>query len=54
MVLFAQYTHIPLRSEGGGDEAMKAYLEPDEVTLMEKAATNLRDRLLIHLGGKLA
>ncbi len=33
---------------------MKAYLEPCEVTLMEKAATNLRDRLLIrmlfHLG----
>ena len=33
---------------------MKAYLEPCEVTLMERAATNLRDRLLIrmlfHLG----
>ena len=33
---------------------MKAYLEPDEVAMMEKAATNLRDRLLIrtlfHLG----
>lgn len=28
---------------------MKTYLEPDEVTLMEKATTNLRDRLLIHL-----
>jgi integrase/recombinase XerD len=28
---------------------MKAYVEPDEVTLMEKATTNLRDRLLIHL-----
>ena len=28
---------------------MKAYLEPDEVTLMEKATTNLRDRLLIRL-----
>ncbi len=54
MVLFAQYTHIPLRSEGGGDEAMKAYLEPDEVAIMEKAASNLRDKLLIrtlfHLG----
>ena len=54
MVLFAQYTHIPLRSEGGGDEAMKAYLEPDEVAMMEKAASNLRDKLLIrtlfHLG----
>jgi len=33
---------------------MKAYLEPDEVTMMEKAASNLRDKLLIrilfHLG----
>lgn len=33
---------------------MKAYLEPEEVTLMEKATTNLRDslliRLLFHLG----
>ncbi|MFP3880587.1 MAG: tyrosine-type recombinase/integrase [Dehalococcoidia bacterium] len=28
---------------------MKAYVEPKEVTLMEKAATNLRDRLLIRL-----
>ena len=28
---------------------MKAYVEPDEVTLMEKATTNLRDRLLIRL-----
>ena len=28
---------------------MKAYLEPDEVTLMLKATTNLRDRLLIRL-----
>ena len=28
---------------------MKAYLEPEEVTKMEKAASNLRDRLLIHL-----
>ena len=28
---------------------MKTYLEPDEITLMEKATTNLRDRLLIHL-----
>ena len=28
---------------------MKVYLEPDEVALMEKAATNFRDRLLIHL-----
>ena len=33
---------------------MKAYLEPREVTMMEKATMNLRDRLLIrilfHLG----
>jgi len=33
---------------------MKAYLEPEEVELMEKAAGNLRDKLLIrvlfHLG----
>ena len=33
---------------------MKAYVEPAEVILMEKAAGNLRDRLLIltlfHLG----
>jgi len=28
---------------------MKAYLEPNEVALVEKAATNLRDRLLIRL-----
>jgi len=28
---------------------MKTYLEPDEVTLIEKAASNLRDRLLIRL-----
>ena len=28
---------------------MKAYLEPEEVSLMEKATTNLRDRLLIRL-----
>jgi integrase/recombinase XerD len=28
---------------------MKAYVEPDEVTLMERVTTNLRDRLLIHL-----
>jgi integrase/recombinase XerD len=28
---------------------MKAYLEPAEVALMEKATTNLRDRLLIRL-----
>jgi len=28
---------------------VKAYVEPDEVTLMEKATTNLRDRLLIRL-----
>ena len=28
---------------------MKAYLEPDEVAMMEKAASNLRDRLLVRL-----
>jgi len=28
---------------------MKTYLEPEEVALLEKAATNLRDRLLIRL-----
>ena len=28
---------------------MKAYLEPDEVTLIEKAASNVRDRILIRL-----
>ena len=28
---------------------MKAYLEPEEITLMEEATTNLRDRLLIRL-----
>ena len=28
---------------------MKTYLEPKEIDLLEKAATNLRDRLLIRL-----
>jgi integrase/recombinase XerD len=28
---------------------MKAYVEPDEVALMEQTTTNLRDRLLIRL-----
>lgn len=28
---------------------MKSYLEPTEIALLEKAAENLRDRLLIHL-----
>ncbi len=28
---------------------MKAYLEPDEVVLLESQAANLRDRLLIHV-----
>ena len=28
---------------------MKAYLEPQEVVMMEKAAANLRDKLLIHI-----
>jgi len=37
---------------------MKTYVEPDEVTLMEKAASNLRDkiliRLLFHLGCRIS
>jgi integrase/recombinase XerD len=28
---------------------MKAYLDPDEVAMIEKAATNLRDKILIRL-----
>ena len=28
---------------------MKAYLEPDEVAMMEKAAGNLRDKLIIRV-----
>jgi integrase/recombinase XerD len=28
---------------------MKAYVEPEEVTLMEKVASNLRDKILIRL-----
>ena len=28
---------------------MKAYIEPEEVAMMEKAASNLRDKILIHL-----
>ena len=28
---------------------MKAYIEPDEVTMMEKTASNLRDKILIRL-----
>lgn len=32
---------------------MKTYLEPNEVNLLEKAATNLRDRLLIRLLSRL-
>ena len=31
------------------ERVMKAYLDPEEVTLMENAATNLRDRLLMRL-----
>lgn len=31
------------------EKAMKAYIEPEEITLMEKAATNLRNKLLIRL-----
>jgi len=37
---------------------MKVYVEPEEITLMEKATTNLRDRLLIcllfHLGCRIS
>jgi integrase/recombinase XerD len=37
---------------------MKAYLEPEEVTRMEQAATNIRDkiliRLLFHLGCRIS
>jgi len=33
----------------GAEGLMKAYLEPEEVALMEKAATCFRDRLLIRL-----
>lgn len=37
---------------------MKTYLEPDEIELLESAATNLRDRLLIrvlfHLGCRIS
>ena len=28
---------------------MKAYLKPEEISCMEQAATNLRDKILIHL-----
>jgi len=28
---------------------MKAYIEPEEITLMEKTVTNLRDKIMIHL-----
>jgi integrase/recombinase XerD len=28
---------------------MKAYLEPEEITLMEQAASNLRDKILVRL-----
>ena len=28
---------------------MKAYLKPEEIDLLEKACTNLRDRLLVHI-----
>jgi integrase/recombinase XerD len=37
---------------------MKAYVEPEEITLMEQAASNLRDkiliRLLFHLGCRIS
>jgi integrase/recombinase XerD len=28
---------------------MKTYIEPEEISCMEQAATNLRDKILIHL-----
>jgi len=28
---------------------MKTYIEPDEITMMEKVASNLRDKILIRL-----
>ena len=34
---------------GTGKEPMKVYIEPEEIALMEEAATNLRDRLLVRL-----
>ncbi len=34
---------------GTSEQTMKIYLEPQEVKLLEKQATNLRDRLLIRL-----
>ncbi|MCJ7744460.1 MAG: tyrosine-type recombinase/integrase, partial [Dehalococcoidales bacterium] len=37
------------RSNGTLEEAVKAYLEPEEVTMLEKAASNLRDKILIRL-----
>ena len=37
---------------------MKTYLEPSEISLLEKAASNMRDRLLIrvlfHLGCRIS
>ena len=35
--------------ERNAEDMMKAYVEPREVSLMEKEATNLRDRLLVRL-----
>jgi len=34
---------------GDGEETMKTYLETEEVELLEKATTNLRDRLFVRL-----
>ena len=53
------YSPLLLRwKQQGGDQAVKAYLEPEEVTKMEKVAGNLRDRLLIqmlfHLGCRIS
>ena len=39
----------PVQSIKGGDTMSKAYLEPEDIESLEKAATNLRDRLLIRV-----
>jgi len=37
------------KSNGYLGVSMKAYIEPEEVAMMEKAASNLRDKILIRL-----
>lgn len=39
----------PVPSIKGAGTTFKAYLEPEDVESLQKAATNLRDRLLIRL-----